>query len=69
LIIYERLLQKHFSLTEKKGLAFNSKKMMIWIWVLHVRLAAHSHSESRRVGLAATTTQSGSKIASTVYLE
>jgi hypothetical protein len=31
-------------------------------------LAAHSHSESRKVGLA-TTTQSGRKIASTVYPE
>lgn len=41
---------------------------MIRIGALYVRLAAHSHSESRRVGLAATT-QYGSKIASTVYPE
>lgn len=41
---------------------------MIRIGAIHVRLAAHSHSESRRVGLA-TTTQSGRKIASTVYPE
>jgi len=44
------------------------QKMKVSIGLQAVPLAAHSHSGCRRIHLA-TTTQSGSKLASTVYPE